>query len=987
MKLLQTFIGILILLIPLRGMTQGDPIVQLLFDQATPTNTGTETNIVFNDLGGFTYQQSDEQRAAFASVSSSNKGITFKTLEGTNYPIASGNAARSFSFWIKPKVLTGTQSLIYTGAGSGTIFTLQLTNQGKIKLADNGGNWVAAQTILEVDQWAHVTVTLKESIGIHDVEFYINGMPSTVGTSGSNNIINTNTGVFKIFGTLTADVADFRYYNKHLDFIEVFNVFGQKELLLDVVTNESVLSDRSPNNYAFSVLSGVPTTGFDDVDLGSVLSADGAVITASDFRGVEGATPRTVLFWYKQKEGAEATDKLSYYGSENNKFDLQIRNNTSFRYYNFYSTEQGGSYLAVNEEIDFSVWRHIAIVTNGETVDDVKIYIDGVEKDIDLTNATVTAINTTLAGDFRIANAAQGYFNSYKVYKGALSGEEVKADFEEVKFNQTITFDALPAVDTRTKKIELLATASSGLEVTFESSNPSVATIEGSTVTIIGAGETIIKASQLGNDRYKEAIEVTQKLLVTQYIPEVDPLLDFAFSENVYDPAFINTGVRSEVSLSANESGGAGITLGAFDEDKGQVLGVSMEQGTGSLIFKENGGNYSGVTGTDARTYSAWIKPNDLSEFNTIFYAGIDEGEKTSLSVQVLPTGAIKLVAGGNIVTTEAYHFIENQWNHIVVSIPNESMLSDIQMYINGALAETVVTNDRLFNTAPATLAIANKFWGLFSDFKYYERAISDEEAMDLYASTVFMHRINFNLPTTLAVRESVEFLISTTSNLDFEYSISDPTKIKIEEGKLITLEEGEVIIEATSFGVTSTHQLTITPYIPEEEPLLDFAFSENVYDPAFINTGVRSEVSLSANESGGAGITLGAFDEDKGQVLGVSMDQGTGSLIFKENGGNYSGVTGTAARTYSAWIKPNDLSEFNTIFYAGIDEGEKTSLSVQVLPTGAIKLVAGGNIVTTEAYHFIENQWNHIVVSIPNESMLSDIQMYINGALAETVV
>uniref|UniRef100_UPI0005C7A0F8 LamG-like jellyroll fold domain-containing protein n=1 Tax=Flammeovirga sp. OC4 TaxID=1382345 RepID=UPI0005C7A0F8 len=479
----------------------------------------------------------------------------------------------------------------------------------------------------------------------------------------------------------------------------------------------------------------------------------------------------------------------------------------------------------------------------------------------------------------------------------------------------------------------------------------------------------------------------THQLTITPYIPEEEPLLDFAFSENVYDPAFINTGVRSEVSLSANESGGAEIALGVFDEDKGQVLGVSMEQGTGSLIFKENGGNYSGVTGTAARTYSAWIKPNDLSEFNTIFYAGIDEGEKTSLSVQVLPTGAIKLVAGGNIVTSEAYHFIENQWNHIVVSIPNESMLSDIQLYINGTLAETVVTNDRLFNTAPATLAIANKFWGLFSDFKYYERAISDEEAMDLYASTVFMHRINFNLPTTLAVRESVEFLISTTSNLDFEYSISDPSKIKIEEGKLIALEEGEVIIEATSFGVTSTHQLTITPYIPEEEPLLDFAFSENVYDPAFINTGVRSEVSLSANESGGAEIALGVFDEDKGQVLGVSMEQGTGSLIFKENGGNYSGVTGTAARTYSAWIKPNDLSEFNTIFYAGIDEGEKTSLSVQVLSTGAIKLVAGGNIVTTEAYHFIENQWNHIVVSIPNEAMLSDIQLYINGTLAETVV
>ena len=60
----------------------------------------------------------------------------------------------------------------------------------------------------------------------------------------------------------------------------------------------------------------------------------------------------------------------------------------------------------------------------------------------------------------------------------------------------------------------LAATASSGLSVTYASSNTAVATISGSAVHIVGIGTTTITASQTGNDSYSAATPVTATLTV-----------------------------------------------------------------------------------------------------------------------------------------------------------------------------------------------------------------------------------------------------------------------------------------------------------------------------------------------------------------------------------------------------------------------------------------------------------------------------------------
>jgi hypothetical protein len=85
-----------------------------------------------------------------------------------------------------------------------------------------------------------------------------------------------------------------------------------------------------------------------------------------------------------------------------------------------------------------------------------------------------------------------------------------------IKANQTITFDALPNKWYGDPTFILDATTTSGLSVEYESSNPSVATVSGNVVTIVGAGTTDITSLQVGNEAYFPSTSKTQTLIVNK---------------------------------------------------------------------------------------------------------------------------------------------------------------------------------------------------------------------------------------------------------------------------------------------------------------------------------------------------------------------------------------------------------------------------------------------------------------------------------------
>jgi hypothetical protein len=79
---------------------------------------------------------------------------------------------------------------------------------------------------------------------------------------------------------------------------------------------------------------------------------------------------------------------------------------------------------------------------------------------------------------------------------------------------QTINFNPLPYKKLGDADFNPGATASSGLAVSYTSSNPNVATIVNNMIHIVGLGSSIITASQAGNSSYNAATSVTQNLAV-----------------------------------------------------------------------------------------------------------------------------------------------------------------------------------------------------------------------------------------------------------------------------------------------------------------------------------------------------------------------------------------------------------------------------------------------------------------------------------------
>jgi hypothetical protein len=100
----------------------------------------------------------------------------------------------------------------------------------------------------------------------------------------------------------------------------------------------------------------------------------------------------------------------------------------------------------------------------------------------------------------------------------------VIARFDLKKKEQAIAFPSMTVSETVTS-YDLTATSTSGLNVTYISSDETIAKINNNTIQIIGAGTVTITATQSGNEYYAAAADATQSLIITDTILPVIPTL------------------------------------------------------------------------------------------------------------------------------------------------------------------------------------------------------------------------------------------------------------------------------------------------------------------------------------------------------------------------------------------------------------------------------------------------------------------------------
>jgi hypothetical protein len=129
-----------------------------------------------------------------------------------------------------------------------------------------------------------------------------------------------------------------------------------------------------------------------------------------------------------------------------------------------------------------------------------------------------TGVSTTTYIDSAVV-VGTSYFYVVKavnaIGEGAASNEAT-AEPASGKVNQILTFGALPAKTYGDAPFALTANASSGLAVSYASSDESVASVSGNTVTILKSGTATITASQAGDNDYHPASSVDQTLTVSK---------------------------------------------------------------------------------------------------------------------------------------------------------------------------------------------------------------------------------------------------------------------------------------------------------------------------------------------------------------------------------------------------------------------------------------------------------------------------------------
>jgi hypothetical protein len=187
--------------------------------------------------------------------------------------------------------------------------------------------------------------------------------------------------------------------------------------------------------------------------------------------------------------------------------------------------------------------------------------------------------------------------------------QNVQQSFTISKGNQEITFNTIPSKTFGDPNFSLSVASNSALPISFESSDLTVATINGSEVIILRAGNAIITASQSGNTNYNAAISAQQPLTITKADQQItfDPVTSKTFG----DPNFpLNVSANSELT----------VTLESDNHDVATTIGNEVIiVGVGeAFITASQPGNENYNAATSVQHLLTVAKANQQIVFNPI---------------------------------------------------------------------------------------------------------------------------------------------------------------------------------------------------------------------------------------------------------------------------------------------------------------------------------------------------------------------------------
>ncbi len=540
------------------------------------------------------------------------------------------------------------------------------------------------------------------------------------------------------------------------------------------------------------------------------------------------------------------------------------------------------------------------------------------------------------------------------IYGNSYSGitDDITFNFQVQKANQTISFGALPIKIYGDVDFTPEATATSGLTVTYSSSNTAVATIVSGQIHIVSAGSCTIYADQAGNETYDSAPQESQLLTVNKAVSVI----------TWGNPSDITYGT----ALSGNELNAEANVTGSFEYTPAinTVLGSGHSQSLSVTFTPDDTTNYT----TETKTVSINVSPAELTakaddktrnygEANpafTITYSGFVNGEYetavTTASTAVTtatansPAGTYDITVSGGTAPNYTFTYTKGTLtiNGIIptATTGTASTLTTRQATLNGTVADnggnTVTEKGICISTSanPTTAdtcmtdtseesVIIGTFTGLNPNTTYHYRAYAttlegtgygNDQTFITYKAIAVTTGQSFNINENSAaltavgtieitgdIQGTANYTITTgdTENIfqmsGAEIQVADATKLDYETAVshtvTIKIEDDENTSEET-VTINLTNLNDNTPVITDSQ----YTLSENALNGTVIAT-------LSAADADGTLNEL-TYTIETGNNDGIfALNAATGELTVIDN----TNLDYETTASYSLGIKVSD--------------------------------------------------------------------------------
>ncbi|WP_375580738.1 T9SS type A sorting domain-containing protein [Marivirga tractuosa] len=485
---------------------------------------------------------------------------------------------------------------------------------------------------------------------------------------------------------------------------------------------------------------------------------------------------------------------------------------------------------------------------------------------------------------------------------------------DPAKTNQTITFAELEARTYGVLGINLNGTSSSGLSLTYESSNPSVATIDGNLIVVNTAGTTTITASQEGDATYNPAEPVSRELVINK-ADQTITVSAIGDKEVTDEPFDVEASVSSGLQLSYAVEGPATIS--------GNTLTLSEEAGTVTVNVSQAGN----------------VNYNPVSE-SVSFEVSNPRSDQT-----------ISITEISNKFTTDAPFEVE-------ASTTSELALT-YEVIGPATIDGTTVTLDGTVGTVEVTASQAGN-----DNYNPASETISFEVTEDLcldFSATATTSAVSCAGSTdgTLTVE-------TTEGTAPFSYSLAGADAV--ENNEFTELEAGEYTVEVTDANGCST---TVTASITSPDALEITAEVEN-------SNSINGNGSISLTVTGGTGEYTYSWSNEATTSSLEALEVGEYTVTVTDESGctieesfTIGGVTANEeALAGSLLIFPNPAKNVVQLQHSEkakslklydargklineiATEGETTELEVSQLPSGLYFIRQEG---ASQLYRFVK--------------------------------